>query len=240
MTAMPSLTPSNRPESTREVRSMFDAIAPTYDLLNSVLSGGLHKIWEGALVRSLPNLNSARVLDLCTGTGAVASRLATRYESVVGADISPRMLDVARTRHSSIRNVSWVEADAQNLAFDDCSFDFVTVAYGVRNLPDLKVGLREMYRVVKVGGQVGILEFGRPQNVLWRGVFSWYSRCVIPLLGGAISGQRGAYEYLPTTAAAFPCGAQFEELLSDVGLVPIKTVSLMGGVAYIYIAARVE
>jgi len=217
---------------------MFDAIAPTYDLLNSVLSGGINRVWEAALVKHLSRLDDARVLDLCTGTGALAVRLARRCKAVTGADISPGMLEIARARNPSLINVSWVEADAQNLPFEDGTFDVVTASYGVRNLPDLVKGLQEMCRVVSPGGQVGILEFGHPRNRVWRALFSCYSRCVIPLLGGLISGQRGAYEYLPTTAAAFPCGVAFESLLRDAGLLPIKTIPLLGGVAYIYIASR--
>lgn len=217
---------------------MFDAIAPTYDLLNSILSGGLHRIWEGRLVRMLPVNSTGRYLDLCTGTGALVPRLATRCAEIVGADISPQMLQVARNRWRSIPNVSWMEADAQALPFSDEVFDAISVAYGVRNLPDLQLGLREMHRVLKPGGSIGILEFGQPTNRAWRAVFSLYSRYVIPLIGGLLSGKRAAYEYLPTTAAAFPCGEQFENLLRANGFHPIKTAPLMGGVAFIYYAEK--
>jgi demethylmenaquinone methyltransferase/2-methoxy-6-polyprenyl-1,4-benzoquinol methylase len=217
---------------------MFDAIAPTYDMLNTVLSGGFHRRWEAQLVRALPGLPEGRALDLCTGTGALVPKLAARYAEVVGADISPKMLAVAHTRWKTISNAKWLEADAQHLAFEGEMFDVVTVSYGVRNLPDLSAGLAEIRRVLKVGGRVGILEFGTPRNKLWRAIFSLYSRFVIPTVGGMLSGERGAYEYLPKTAAAFPYGAAFEELLRTAGLQPITTTPLMGGVAYLYIAQR--
>ena len=234
----PSLTSSHRPADTRQVRSMFDAIAPTYDLLNSVLSGGMHRIWERALVGSVPTSPTGRCLDLCTGTGALVPRLTRKFQTVVGADISPRMLQVARSRFESLPQVEWVEADAQRLPFDDASFDCVTVSYGIRNVPNLELGLSEMRRVVKPGGTIAILEFGTPRNPLWRWLFSMYSTYVIPFVGGALSGQRGAYEYLPTTAAAFPCGDVFEGLLVNAGFVPCVTRRLMGGIAYIYVAKR--
>jgi demethylmenaquinone methyltransferase/2-methoxy-6-polyprenyl-1,4-benzoquinol methylase len=217
---------------------MFDAIAPTYDLLNTVLSGGFHRRWERLLVGSLPGNPDGRCLDLCTGTGALVPKLSARYAEVVGADISPQMLEVARTRFARSSNVTLVEADAQNLPFDGGAFDVATVAYGVRNLPDLNAGLSEIRRVLKIGGQVGILEFGTPRNAVWRAIFSFYSRYIIPMVGGLLSGERDAYEYLPKTAAAFPCGAEFETLLTQAGLTPQTTIPLMGGIAFIYIAEK--
>lgn len=234
----PVLTSQHRPSHTDEVRSMFDAIAPTYDVLNSILSGGLHKIWEDRLVRGLPVNSTGRYLDLCTGTGALVPKLSSRCAEVVGADISPQMLQVARNRWRSISNVTWIEADAQALPFSDEVFDAISVAYGVRNLPKVELGLHEMRRVLKPGGAIGILEFGQPTNRVWRAMFALYSRYVIPLIGGLLSGDRAAYEYLPTTAAAFPCGEQFETLLRLNGFRPVKTVPLMGGVAFIYCAEK--
>jgi len=217
---------------------MFDAIAPTYDLLNSVLSGGLHRLWERRLVKSLPVVANGRCLDLCAGTGALVPRLAPRYREVVAADISPKMLAVGQKRWAGLRNVTWVEADAQALPFDDGSFDVVSIAYGVRNLPRLDLGLREVSRVLVAGGRVAILEFGQPTNKVWRALFSWYSRIIIPRIGGWLSGDRGAYEYLPTTAAAFPCGEAFENVARASGLTPEETFPLMGGVAYLYVARK--
>jgi demethylmenaquinone methyltransferase/2-methoxy-6-polyprenyl-1,4-benzoquinol methylase len=233
-----SLTSLERPSSTTEVRLMFDRIAARYDLLNSLLSGGLHRVWEKRLARALPRSSQGRCLDLCTGTGALIPHLVDRYQEVVGVDISPQMLQRARVRYASVQNLVFQEGDAQALSFDSCSFDVVTVAYGVRNWPERERGLREIARVLKTGGSVGILEFGQPHNWLWRSIFSLYSRYVIPTVGGLISGSRKAYEYLPRTSAAFPCGKQFEALLEDAELVPVRTMPLCGGIAYIYIAEK--
>jgi demethylmenaquinone methyltransferase/2-methoxy-6-polyprenyl-1,4-benzoquinol methylase len=217
---------------------MFDSIAARYDLLNTLLSGGMHRVWEKRLIASLPAAVEGVCLDLCTGTGALVPRLAPRYRRVVGVDLSPQMLERARERWSGLKNVSWFEGDAQALQFEEGSFDVATVAYGVRNWPDRERGLREVRRVLKPGGQVGILEFGQPSQRIWRTVFGVYSRWIIPTIGGLVSGNRKAYEYLPKTSAAFPCGAEFAAMLSGVGLRPESVTPLMGGVAFVYVARK--
>lgn len=228
----------DRPADTISVRSMFDSIASRYDLINSLLSLGMHRIWERRLVDALPEDSAGVCLDLCTGTGALAPRLSLRYRSVTGVDIAPKMLEVARRRWSSLVNVVWEEGDAQALPHKDDSFDCVTVAYGVRNWPHRAQGLREVARVLRPGGRVAILEFGQPKNALWRWLFNLYSRHVIPFVGGMISGNRFAYEYLPRTSAVFPCGESFQKELIEVGLCPRAARCLIGGVAYIYVAQK--
>lgn len=232
------LTASDSPASTAEVRSMFDAIASRYDLLNTVLSCGMHRVWERRLVRALPATKDGRCLDLCTGTGALVPQLAKRYHDVVGVDISPQMLAVATKRWTSIPNVTWLEGDAQNLSFEEGEFDAVTVAYGVRNWPDVIAGLGEVYRVLRPGGNVAILEFGQPHNTVWRWCFGLYSRWIIPTIGGLVSGSRAPYEYLPRTSAVFPCGDRFVSLLADVGFARVQQRSLMGGIAFMYVASK--
>jgi demethylmenaquinone methyltransferase/2-methoxy-6-polyprenyl-1,4-benzoquinol methylase len=217
---------------------MFDSIAPTYDVLNTVLSLGLHRVWEKKLVASLPVERGATCLDLCTGTGALVPRLAARFEKVVGADISPEMLAVGKKRWATLSNCEWREVDAQAMPFSDNSFDAITVAYGVRNLPDPERGLREMWRVSADGGYLAVLEFGQPRNRIWRAMFSFYSNTIIPFVGGLVSGQRRAYQYLPKTSAKFPCGRAFEEMMIRAGWKPERTISLCGGVAFIYVGRK--
>ncbi len=233
-----TLTSLERPANSAEVQAMFDAIAPRYDLLNSLLSGGMHKVWERRLVRCLPDWPEATCLDLCTGTGALVPALAKRFGRVVGVDISAQMLERARRRFAGLQNAEWYEGDAQNLSFGSGEFDVVTVAYGVRNWPDRERGLREIARVLRPGGQVGILEFGQPKNPVWGAAFRVYSRYIIPGIGGAISGHRAAYEYLPKTSATFPCGEEFNAMLVRAGLTARRTLRIFGGVAYIYIAEK--
>lgn len=238
MKRVASITDGGPPSDSQEVRRMFDRIAPTYDVLNRVLSFGLNWAWEGRLIRSLPKDPDATFLDLCAGTGALIPRLSTRCEKVVAADISPQMLAVGRRRHRRIKNCEWVEADAQALPFPDEAFDAISIAYGIRNVPDRARALREVLRVGKPGATLAILEFGQPRTRVWGAIFRWYSRVVIPWVGGLISGERSAYEYLPKTSAAFPAGRQFEDLLKESGWVPLATRSLNGGIAYVYVARK--
>lgn len=230
--------PTHKPHSTQEVQRMFDSIAPTYDILNLMLSAGSHKAWESKLVDSLPEAPSGTCLDICTGTGALIPRLVRRFSSVVGLDVSPKMLSIAKRKYGGMHKVSFIKADAQKLPFSDNCFDRITVAYGVRNLPDYLAGLKEIARVLKPGGVLGILEFGQPRLAVWRQAFNLYSRTLMPLLGRIISGNSHAYTYLPQTAAAFPCGDLFAKDLIACGLSPTKTHSCMGGIAYIYVAKK--
>ena len=232
------LTAAHQPSSAQEVRRMFDRIAPTYDMLNSVLSLGLHRVWEGRLVSRLPSDPDATFLDLCTGTGALVPQLVKRCARVVGADISPQMLSVARRRFKDLPNCDWVEADAQALPFADSSFDAISIAYGIRNVPNRVLALKEALRVAKPGATLAVLEFGQPQSRVWGALFGWYSRVVIPTIGALVSGERSAYEYLPKTSAAFPSGERFEALLREAGWVPGHAQPLCGGVAFIYVARK--
>jgi demethylmenaquinone methyltransferase / 2-methoxy-6-polyprenyl-1,4-benzoquinol methylase len=238
METVTEITALTAPTSTGEVRKMFDRIAPTYDKVNKVLSLGINRWWEWRLVRNLLRTKGGLCLDLCTGTGALVPRLSPHYRGVVAVDISPEMLSRGRARFRHLPNLAWIESDAQDMPFADNSFDAISVSYGVRNLPDTERGLREMLRVCIPGGTLGILEFGQPANKLWSKIYSFYSDRVIPRLGGYISGDRGAYEYLPRTAAAFPCGDSFVELLTKTGWIPRKTIPLLGGIAYIYVASK--
>jgi demethylmenaquinone methyltransferase/2-methoxy-6-polyprenyl-1,4-benzoquinol methylase len=219
---------------------MFNSIAPTYDLLNSVLSFGLHSLWEKRLVASLRGVPTGECADLCTGTGALVPRLAKRFATVAAVDISPQMLAVGKERYRELTACQWVEADAQELPFESNRFDAVTISYGVRNLPDLARGLSEAYRITKPGGELAVLEFGQPSNRVWRYLFSLYGRYGIPFIGSLISGSRAPYEYLPKTAAAFPCGAEFEGALRASGWTPTRAVPLCGGVAFLYVARKQE
>lgn len=228
----------SRPVSVGDVRSMFDRIAPTYDKLNGVLSLGINRWWERRLVRNLPKSSGGLALDVCTGTGALVPRLSPHYRGVVAVDISTEMLSRGRKRCQHLPQTAWIESDAQEMPFADDSFDAISVSYGVRNLPSPERGLREMFRVCLPGGSIGVLEFGQPTNKIWNKLYQWYSKNIIPRVGAYISGDNGAYQYLPRTAAAFPCGADFEELLRKTGWVPRKTISLCGGIAYIYIADK--
>ena len=197
----------DRESAARAVREMFTSIAPRYDLLNHVLSANVDKLWwrRTALTFSATLSNpDAHVLDLCCGTGDMAFALRRQSDSaaITGADFSHAMLVLARGKTAG-RRVRWIEADALQLPFPDQSFDLVTSAFGFRNLADYDAGLREIRRVLKPGGEYGILEFSEPDGLLGK-VYKLYFKSVLPRIGRLISGSMGAYSYLPASVERFP------------------------------------
>lgn len=199
----------NAQAASAAVREMFTSIAPRYDLLNHVLSLNVDRLWwrraAGTFAQALARPN-ARVLDLCCGTGDMTSALRRRAGKVpvqiAGLDFVHGMLQRARAKSQS-RGLHWVEADALRLPFADEWFDVVTSAFGFRNLADYDAGLREIVRVLKLGGECGILDFGEPKGVVGR-VYRIYFKHVLPRVGTFISGVKGPYAYLPASVERFP------------------------------------
>lgn len=206
---------SDRETAARAVREMFTAIAPSYDLLNHLLSANIDKIWWRRTARSFANVLArpgVQVLDLCCGTGdmALALRRQGPQAEITGADFSHTMLVLAAKKNSQPRPIKWIEADALQLPFPDQSFDLVTSAFGFRNLADYDAGLREILRVLRTGGQCGILEFSEPEGMMGK-IYDVYFKSVLPRIGRLISGNSGAYSYLPASVERFP---QPPEILS--------------------------
>ncbi len=220
---------------------MFGSIAGRYDVTNSVLSFGIHHLWRRALIRSIPPLTNGLALDLCTGTGDLLKPLAKRFGRVVGADFCLPMMrhGVEKAAAAGSGFLGYAQGDAMRLPFADAVFDVVSVAFGVRNFEDRHRGLREIFRVLKPGGHALILEFGQPKNFFMRAGYQLYSKWGMPVIGGALTGNKDAYSYLPETAKEFPCGEDFCALLRECGLQPKNTRALTGGIAYMY-AARKE
>lgn len=223
----------------REVHDMFAEISGSYDRANSVLSLGVHHRWRKTTVRLSGAAAGSRVLDCATGTGDLALEFKRRVGPegrVVGTDFCADMLAFAPAKSErSGLPVEWEVQDAMNLTYDDDSFDIASIAFGIRNVDDPVRALHSMARVVRPGGRVMVLEFGRP---LWwmKPFFTFYSRVIIPLVGGLISGKRDAYEYLTRTSAAFPTGDEFLALMDETGMyAERRTVPLTGGIAYLYI-----
>ncbi|MCK6573971.1 bifunctional demethylmenaquinone methyltransferase/2-methoxy-6-polyprenyl-1,4-benzoquinol methylase UbiE [Myxococcota bacterium] len=230
MTDLTTTTPA-RPGSGQ----MFDAIAPRYDLLNRIMSGGLDQGWRRRLVRAVAAPKGAHLLDLATGTADVALALARTYpdSTVVGSDPSTQMLAVGRekvTAQGLAARVSLEVGDAQALPFADGTFDGVTIAFGIRNVPDRPRALAEMARVVRPGGRVCILELGEPDSALAR----LHVHHIVPRLGALLSGSR-EYRYLQTSIAAFPPAAAFCDLMRSAGLVDVVADRLFMGAAHIYV-----
>jgi demethylmenaquinone methyltransferase/2-methoxy-6-polyprenyl-1,4-benzoquinol methylase len=211
----------------RKVREMFTQIAPRYDLLNHLLSLQLDRVWRARVVRRLlPILErpQARVLDLCCGTGDLALALARAGKArVIGADFAHTMLVRAKEKSAALPqgnaagSMLFFEADALRLPFADGSFDLVTTAFGFRNLANYEAGLREIYRVLKPGGTLAILEFTEPQSGILGDLYRWYFRNVLPRIGGLISGDRSAYTYLPASVSHFCRPQELASLMSGVG-----------------------
>ena len=216
-------------DASNKVREMFTQIAPRYDLLNHLLSFEIDRIWRARAARILqPVLDgkSPLVLDLCCGTGDLGFALAGKYAPrIVGADFAHSMLVRADKKAAGLQGKNtgavyrprFFEADALRLPFADAAFDLVATAFGFRNLANYEAGLREIWRVLKPGGTIAILEFTEPPDGLFGNLYRWYCRKVLPEIGGLISGKREVYRYLPKSVARFFRPAELAELMSAVG-----------------------
>jgi demethylmenaquinone methyltransferase/2-methoxy-6-polyprenyl-1,4-benzoquinol methylase len=209
---------------------MFDRIAGVYDLMNGVMTAGMHHRWRSRaadLARVGPRSSA---LDVATGTGDLAVELASRGADVVGMDFSGEMLTLARRKAPSLR---FEQGDAQALSYPDGSFDAATVGFGARNFGDLRLGLAEMARVVKPGGRVVVLEITTPTKPPLSTFFSlWFDR-IVPALG-RVAGDPDAYEYLPASVKRFPDGRGLAAIMADVGLVDVGWILTAGGIIAIH------
>lgn len=221
-----------------QVAAMFDAIAPRYDLLNRVLSLGIDQRWRRRAVRRLGEHGPSRILDVATGTGDLAiAALDTGADEVVGVDIAERMLEVGRRKVEALglqERVTLRYGDALKLPFSDRQFDAALVAFGVRNFEDLRAGLGEIRRVLRPGGLLVVLEFSRPRSFPVRQLYGFYSRFVLPVVGRLLSGDDGAYRYLPASIAVFPDGPEFLAVMRAAGYEDVRDERLTFGIASIY------
>lgn len=228
--------------ASRAVREMFTSIAPRYDLLNHLLSANVDKLWWRRTARSFATALSrpgTRVLDLCCGTGDMAFALREQgaEADITGADFSHAMLTRALGKSSPARMVNWIEADALQLPFPDERFDLVTSAFGFRNLADYDAGLREIRRVLKPGGEYGILEFNDPPGLRGK-VYHLYFKSVLPRIGRLISGNNGAYSYLPASVARFPSPEELIERMREAGFQDPSWTPYTFGIAGLYRGRR--
>ena len=226
-----------------EVREMFDNIAPKYDLLNHTLSMSIDRLWRRHVVNRVRRENPRRILDVATGTGDLAIALARRIDGVqvLAVDLSEGMLEVARRKVEARGldgRIVLDRGDAEHLDVAAGSIDVVTVAFGVRNFGDLDAGLREMARTLRPGGKVMILEFSRPANPLFRSVYEFYSYRILPRIGGMISHDRRAYEYLPASVGEFPLPEEFLRRMEAAGFRNCRAHSQSFGIAQIYVGER--
>ena len=221
-------------ERKRRIQEMFNGIARRYDLLNHLLSGGVDIYWRWralGLMRGRPE----RVLDLATGTGDFALAVGRLGPGrVVGVDVALNMVRLGRHKVAGRPQVLLMGGDAEQLPFRAASFDLVTVAFGVRNFGCIAAGLEQAWQVLGPGGEMLILDFSDPTWPLFRPVYRFYFKRVLPLVGGVISGNRVAYSYLPQSVGDFPQGRGFLELMEEAGFVETRATPLTLGIAHVY------
>jgi demethylmenaquinone methyltransferase/2-methoxy-6-polyprenyl-1,4-benzoquinol methylase len=218
---------------------MFQAVAPAYDKTNTVLSAGIHHLWRKKLVRLSGVKEGDKILDCATGTGDLAlefKKAVGERGEVTGSDFCPEMLAFApkKAREQKLE-VKFEVADVTQLPYGSHAFDVASIAFGIRNVSDVAMALRELSRVLKPGGRLMILEFGQPTLPGLKQAFEFYSKVVLPKIGGWVSGQHEAYNYLQKSSSVFPSGNTFVELMDEhAGTQDNKCYQLMGGIAYIY------
>ncbi len=225
-----------------QVTQMFDNVSSNYDFLNRVLTFGIDVSWRKKVINFVSTQKAKNVLDIATGTGDLAIMLAqANIDKVTGLDISVGMLDVARKKIDTLNledKIEMILGDSENLPFSDHSFDAITVGFGVRNFENLEQGLSEIYRVLKPKGVFVVLETSQPTKFPIKQGFAFYSKYVIPTVGKIFSQDKNAYQYLPESAAAFPYGEKFNNILLKIGFNSSKIYPQTFGTATIYRAIK--
>jgi demethylmenaquinone methyltransferase/2-methoxy-6-polyprenyl-1,4-benzoquinol methylase len=230
--------PGEPDKSPAKIAGMFDAIAGRYDLLNTVLSGGMDRYWRRLMISSLQLTGKERLLDVCTGTADVAIGSTRRGAArVVGVDFSGEMLThgIEKVRHASFSDrIHLVRGDATGLPVASESVHAATIAFGIRNVQRPEGACQELFRVLKPGGRLAILEFGTPGSRLFGPIYQWYSRQILPRIGRALSRHDAAYSYLPESIGAFVYGDEFARMLNVAGFSQVQAKPLMFGAVYLY------
>lgn len=221
---------------------MFDTISGNYDGLNRVISFGIDVKWRKKVIKIVANSNPASVLDIATGTGDLAISLTkTGAKRIVGLDLSEGMLSVGRKKikeRGLSERIEMIQGDSEALPFGDNSFDAITVAFGVRNFEHLKKGLSEIFRVLKPGGTFVVLETSVPTKFPFKQGYHFYTKNLLPLIGKMFSKDKVAYSYLSESAAAFPHGKKFNNILEKIGFIKVENKPQTMGVATIYTASK--
>ncbi|KAG9155420.1 hypothetical protein Leryth_009854 [Lithospermum erythrorhizon] len=244
------------------VGKVFTNVASNYDLMNDIMSGGLHRLWKDRLVSQLSPFPGMKHLDVAGGTGDVAFRILERIKSVqrralqdyldenIGetqifvCDINPNMLNVGKKRaqergHAEDKSLVWVEGDAEALSFEDNSMDAYTIAFGIRNVTHIEKALAEAYRVLRRGGRFLCLELSRVDIPIFKDLYDYYSFSVIPAVGELVAGDRESYQYLVESARRFPSQERFATMIADAGFQKVEYENLVGGVVAIHSALKV-
>jgi demethylmenaquinone methyltransferase / 2-methoxy-6-polyprenyl-1,4-benzoquinol methylase len=225
------------------VREMFAGIAGKYDFLNHFLSGNVDKRWRRVVAHKLRDVlkrPDAIILDVACGTGDLSIEMNRNSKArIFGTDFCRPMLSVAAHKVRSLdKIIPLIEGDAIDLPFPDCTFDAVTIAFGLRNLSNFETGINELNRILKPGAKLAVLEFSSPVIPGFRQIFNFYFARILPRLGGAVSGSRGAYEYLPDSVAKFPDQKQLALMLEHSGFSGVEYQNLTGGIAALHLGVK--
>lgn len=218
-----------------DVASMFDHVAERYDMMDALMTGGMNHVWMAAFRKAVAPHPGERILDLAAGTGVSSAALAKGGAEVVACDLSEGMIEVGRQRHPDIE---FVQGDAMDLDFEEASFDAVTISWGLRNIPDPGLALREMMRVVRPRGRLVVLEFSTPTSRVFRGLYGAYQSTVMPALARVASTNGGAYDYLVESIRQWPSQEEVAHMIAANGWREVEYRNLTGGIACLHRAVK--
>jgi demethylmenaquinone methyltransferase/2-methoxy-6-polyprenyl-1,4-benzoquinol methylase len=223
-------------EKTRRVGAVFSSVAPRYDLMNDLMSGGMHRLWKDRFVARVKPRPGEDVLDMAGGTGDVAFRMAKRGAHVTVADINADMLEVGKERAKArgIPGLAWKVENAESLSFSDAAFDAYTVVFGIRNVTDIPAALGEAHRVLKRGGRFYCMEFSSSDWPGFSKLYDTWADKVLPRLGRAIADDEDSYRYLVESIRRFPRPPQFRQMIADAGFVRAAADPMLGGLVSIH------
>jgi len=223
-------------EKTRRVGQVFSSVARRYDLMNDLMSGGMHRLWKDRFVNRVKPRPGERILDMAGGTGDVAFRLARRGALVTVADINPDMLAAGKARAEAVElaGLTWQVENAETLSFGDAAFDAYTIVFGIRNVTDIPAALREAHRVLKRGGRFYCMEFSSSDWPGFSDAYDAWASKIIPRIGKAVAKDEDSYRYLVESIRRFPDQKSFARLVADAGFGLVKVRNLSGGVAAIH------
>lgn len=230
------------------VSKVFSSVASKYDLMNDIMSLGIHRLWKNHLVRQIPVINNANIIDMAGGTGDVAFKIYHKYESLQTklnltiADFNEAMLQEGKNRAIDENvigeNINWCHENGEKTSFKPNQFDFYTIAYGIRNFTNVTQAIKEAARILKKNGKFYCLEFNQVEDELLKKLYDFYSFHFIPKIGGLITGDKASYEYFVESIRTFPTSVKFTELLEDNGFSKAKFEKLTFGITTLYIAEK--
>ncbi len=223
-------------EKTRKVGGVFSSVARRYDVMNDLMSGGMHRLWKDRFVARVKPRAGEAILDMAGGTGDVAFRMARRGAAVTVADINRDMLEVGveRARKRGIDGLVWAEENAEKLSFADATFDAYTIAFGIRNVTDIPAALNEAHRVVRRGGRLFVLDFSTSEWPGFGKAYETYADRVIPRVGKAVADDEESYRYLIESIRRFPKPTEFQRMIAETGFAQARVEPMLGGLVCIW------